>query len=221
MCVETYFRGSITFSFFPKLHWRGVALLLGFLIWIVDGIIGMRLIGPLSSFGHTSSLDLFSVHKPQALVMVDGVCFSLKPLFWFQTQHLFVWNIQGFVVSVFHSCASTTDPFKLLQNLAMFLEVTWPSSLECFLIGVFLRTYALAIQHASVDLLQLRLQGHFSSFVILSFGKEFFPGGFSFSPLVRGYVVLGYLSRPRCRDPMFSLFPPYVSLMGVLEFQSG
>lgn len=59
-----------------------------------------------------------------------------------------------FVASFFHYCASTIYPFKLLQNSTMFFDVTWPSSSECFLIGVFSRTHALDIQHASVDIVK-------------------------------------------------------------------
>jgi len=123
-------------------------------------------------------------------------------------HHLFVWIIQVVVVSVFHSCASTTHPF-LLQNSTMFFKVTWSYSLE------FWSTSWLKLSHSTIilllpfneslwDLHQFKLQCPFSQMVFFSLLERiFYPTGFS--PFLRLWEFIhGYLIRLSCWDP--SLF---------------
>lgn len=134
----------------------------------------------------------FSVHKPKVLLMVDGVCFYLKPLFLFQTS------------------AYLFGAFKCL--MLVFVTLT-P------LQHIHLNFFRTPRPHASMDLQGLMLlpfnmprwiffnfdSKAFSVVVLLSLlGKRFSHEVFPFLSLMRGYFILGYLRRPHCQDPILS-----------------
>jgi len=130
------------------------------------------------------------------------------------------WSMYVMVVSVFHSCASSTNPLQL-HNSTMFLEVTWTSSSKLghtswLELSTFAGLMLLIWMHLCWILFSFSCNTIFNTVIFLFFGDAFFPIGFS-SLLHLWDFVHGYFIGPCFREPYLVFcfcFSPYISLMG-------
>jgi hypothetical protein len=133
-----------------------------------------------------------------ARLMVDGGFFRSKPLLWFLINtyffEAFMWWLSCFPFSCLYNQTSYTLEFNQVHRgyLALLFRV----------LVILLDWIFHSIHH--YEILSFSLNALFNIGIFLFQRWVFSYGFFSFSVFVRLYFVLGYLIRPRCRDPIFS-----------------